>query len=349
MAKNKSSQPASGSSSGGTSRPRLTDVARGAGVSTMTVARALRDPAKVAPATLRRVQRVLRETGYTPDLMARGLASRRSGLVAVIIPVLTNSLIAEIVHGLTNALAKDGLHVVLGVTDFRASEEEEMIRAFLSRRVDAIYLSGAVRSPESRRLLLASGIPVVEGVNLGENPIDMAVGHSNIAAAYEATRHLIERGYDPIGYISAPIGDNDRARDRRRGFDAALLGAGRTLDPALCIETAIDLATGAQAMATLLSRSPRVRAVFCYTDVLAVGAHFECQRRGLAIPGDVAIAGYDDLEIAREIVPTLTSLRVPRYEIGERAGEMICQRLAGKEVAEKIVNTGFELIVRDST
>lgn len=332
-----------------TARPRLSDVARAAGVSTMTVSRALRDPAKVAPETMRRVQKVLRETGYTPDLMARGLASKRSGLVAVIVPVLTNSLIAEIVQGLTNALAADGLHVVLGVSDFKVDEEEEMIRTFLSRRVDAIYLSGAVRSPESRRMLLAAGIPVVEGVNLGENPIDMAVGHSNLAAAYETTRHLIDRGYDSIAYIGAQLLDNDRARDRRRGYEAALLGAGRTPDPQLCIEATLDLTAGAQAMATLLTRSPRVRAVFCYSDVLAVGAHFECQRRGIAIPGEMAIAGYDDLEIAGQIVPTLTSLRVPRYEIGRRAGKMICQRLAGQQVDEKIVNTGFELVVRDST
>ena len=330
-------------------RARLSDVAREAGVSTMTVARALRDPDKVAAETMRRVQKVLRETGYTPDLMARGLASRRSGLVAVIVPVLTNSLIAEIVQGLTHALAEDGLHVVLGVSDFQVNEEEEMIRTFLSRRVDAIYLSGVVRSPESRRMLLASGIPVVEGVNLGENPIDMAVGHSNLAAAYETARHLIERGYDPIGYIGTHIRDNDRARDRRRGYEAALLGAGRTPDPRLCIEGPLDVTAGAQAMATLLTRSPRIRAVFCYSDVLAVGAHFECQRRGIAIPGEMAIAGYDDLEIAGQIVPTLTSLRVPQYEIGRRAGRMICQRLSGEKVDEKIVNTGFELVVRDST
>ncbi len=330
-------------------RARLSDVARAAGVSTMTVARALRDPAKVAPDTMQRVQKVLRETGYTPDLIARGLASKRSGLVAVIVPVLTNSLIAEIVQGLTDALADDGLHVVLGVSDFQAREEEEMIRTFLSRRVDAIYLSGAVRSAESRRMLLASGIPIVEGVNLGDDPIDMAVGHSNLAAAYETTRHLIERGYDPIAYIGARLLDNDRARDRRRGYEAALLGAGRTPDPLLCIEAALDLTAGAEAMRILLTRPARVRAVFCYSDVLAAGVHFECQRRGIAIPGEMAIAGYDDLEIAEQIVPTLTSLRVPRYEIGQRAGRMICQRLAGEQVDEKIVNTGFELVVRDST
>lgn len=330
-------------------RPRLRDVARIARVSTMTVARVLRDPSKVAPDTRARVRRVLRQTGYTPDLIARGLVSKRSGLVGVIVPVLSNSLIAEIVQGLTSALAEGGLHAVLGVSDFKLEEEEAMIRAFLSRRVDAIYLSGVLRSPGSRRMLVESTIPVVEGANLGERPIDMAVGHSNLAAAFETTRHLIDRGYDPIGYISAPLRDNDRAQDRRRGYDAALLGAGRNVNADLCVEAQLGLTSGAQAMATLLKRTPRVRAVFCYSDVLAAGAHFECLRRGLAIPGDIAIAGYDDLELASQIVPSLTSLRVPQYEIGRRAGEMICRRLAGEPVDEKIVNTGYKLIVREST
>lgn len=330
-------------------RTRLTDVARAAGVSTMTVTRALREPSRVAEGTLKRVQRVLRETGYTPDLLARGLASKRSGLVAVIVPVITNSLIAEIVQGLTNALARDDLHVVLGVSRFDTAEEEALVRAFLSRRVDAMYVSGTMHSAESRRMLAAAGLPVVEGGSLGDDPIDMAVGHSNLAAAYETTRHLVDRGYDPIGYLGVPLRDNDRARDRLRGYEEALLGAGRTPDPRLRVETTLELHAGGRAMGELLDRDPRLRAVFCYSDVLAVGAHFECQRRGLAIPGDIAIAGYDDLAIAREIVPPLTSLQVPCYEIGERAGELIRERLAGKPVAQKVVNTGFRLVVREST
>jgi LacI family gluconate utilization system Gnt-I transcriptional repressor len=330
-------------------RPRLSDVARAAGVSTMTVTRVLRYPSKVAPATLERVRRVLHETDYVPDLVARGLASKRSGLVAVIVPVITNSLIAEIVQGLTNALAEDDLHVVLGVSSFAVREEEELVRAFLSRRVDAIYLSGAVHSPRSRDMLVASGIPVVEGGSLSERPIDMAVGHVNFAAAREASGHLAERGYDPIAYIGVPTTDNDRARDRLRGYEAALRESGRVFDPRLVVATTLDIEAGAQAMAALLAGTPRPRAVFCYSDVLAVGAHFECQRQGLRIPGDVAIAGYDDLAIASQIVPALTTLRVPCFEIGARAGRMIRQRLSGERVDPRIVDTGFELVVRGST
>jgi LacI family gluconate utilization system Gnt-I transcriptional repressor len=324
-------------------RTRLQDVARAAGVSTMTVTRVLREPAKVAEATRRRIEQILRETGYTPDLVARGLASQRSGLVAAIVPLLTNSLIAEIVQGLTDTLRAHGLHLLLGVSGFSVEEEEVLVRTFLSRRIDGLYLTGTIRAPATVRMLEQAGIPVVEAGNLGASPIDMAVGYSNVDAARAVTEHLMARGYDPIGYIGATPQANDRARDRRRGFEAAFAAAARPSRPELCVETSLDIAAGAAAMAALLAVPAPPRAVFCSADVLAVGALLECQRRGLAIPARIAIAGFDDLDIAAQVVPALTTLRVPRYELGRRAGEMICTRLAGAAPAERVVDVGYAL------
>jgi LacI family gluconate utilization system Gnt-I transcriptional repressor len=329
-------------------RPRLLDVAHAAGVSTMTVVRVLREPGKVAAETRARVQNVLNETGYTPDLIARGLASNRSGLVAAVIPVLTNSLIAEIMQGLTDALAPTGLHLLLGASGFSAAEEEVLVRAFLSRRVDGIYLTGMIHTPETVRMLKDARIPVVEGGNLGGEPIDMVVGYRNADAARAVTRYLLKQGYRPIAYIGAFAQDNDRARDRRRGYEAALTAAGLAIDRRLCVETTLDIDAGARAMATLLDRRARVRAVFCSADALAVGAMYECQRRGMQIPEQIAIAGFDDIPIASQIVPSLSTLRIPRYEIGHRAGTLICDRLAGRPVKRRIVDTGYRLIPRAS-
>src|SRR5882672_2839290 len=331
-----------------TGRPRLLDVAQAAGVSIMTVVRVLHEPNKVAPGTRSRVQRVLTETGYTPDLIARGLASKRSGMVAAIIPVLTNSLIAEIMQGLTDALAPAGVHLLLGASGFSAKEEEALVRAFLSRRVDGVFLTGMVHTTETVRMLKAAGIPVVEGGNLGDDPIDMVVGYDNVKAARAVTRYLIERGYRAIGYIGAHPQDNDRARDRRRGYEAALAAAKRKRDPDVCVETTLETAAPARAMATLLERHPKLSAVFCSADALAVGALFECQRHGLQIPRQIAIAGFDDIPIAAQVVPSLSTLRVPRCEIGHIAGAMICDRLMGRPIEERIVDTQFELVPRDS-
>jgi LacI family gluconate utilization system Gnt-I transcriptional repressor len=314
----------------------------------MTVVRVLRDPAKVAAATRARVEQVIRETGYTPDLIARGLASQRSELIGAVIPVLTNSLIAEIMQGLSDTLALHGFHLLLGASGFSAAEEEVLVRAFLSRRVEAIYLSGVEHTGATVQMLRRAGIPVVEGGNMTAHPVDMLVGFSNVEAARAITRYLMRRGYAPIGYIGAFPKDNDRARDRREGYERALHGARRRVDPTLCVETTLDIDAGARAMATLLDRRPNVRAVFCSADALAVGALCECQRRRLSIPGDIAIAGFDDIPIAAQVVPALTTIRVPRYDIGRQAGRMLCDRLAGRSVRKRIVDTGFELVPRDS-
>lgn len=331
-----------------TGRTRLLDVARAANVSTMTVVRVLREPHKVAVATRERVEKVLADTGYTPDLVARGLVSNKSGLVGAVVPLLTNSLIAEIVQGLSEMLARDGIHLLLGQSGFSLAEEEVLVRAFLSRRIDAIFLSGVSHTSTTIRMLKQAAIPVVEGGNLTKHPIDMVVGYSNVKAAREVTEYLLAAGYRKVGYIGAFPTDNDRARDRRHGYDEAISAAGGEPDPTLCVETTLDIDAGAVAMAALLARHPDVRAVFCSADALAVGALFECQRRKIAVPERVALAGFDDLAIAARVVPSLTTLRVPRYFIGQQAGKLILDRLAGKAIRRRIVDTGFEFVRRDS-
>jgi LacI family gluconate utilization system Gnt-I transcriptional repressor len=326
-------------------RTRLADVARAAGVSTMTVVRVMRDPARVAQGTRERVEAVLRDTGYTPDLNASSLASQRSRLVGAIVPVLTNSLIAEIIQGLTDSLAAEGLQMLLGVSGFSASNEQELVHAFLSRRVDAMFLTGVTRTKTTLAMLERAAIPVVEAGNLTKAPIDMVVGYSNVDAARAMTRYLTRR-YGSVGYIGAFPADNDRARDRRLGYEKAIVASRRTVDPAVCIETTLDIDAGAAAMAKLLRRKPR--AVFCSADALAVGALYECQRRGVDVPSQCAIGGFDDIVLAAQVVPALTTIRVPRYEIGRRAGVLLCDRLAGRTVRKRIVDAGYELVVRAS-
>ena len=329
-------------------RTRLADVAHAAGVSTMTVVRVMRDPDRVADGTRERVEAILRETGYTPDLTASSLASQRSRLVGAIVPVLTNSLIAEIIQGLTDALAKSNLQMLLGVSGFSSRDEERLVQAFLSRRVDALFLTGVTRTEATLRMLRAAAIPVVEGGNLTSTPVDMVVGYANVDAARDMTRYLLKKGYARVGYIGAFPQDNDRARDRRIGYEKALRAAKVKLDPTICIETTLDIDAGAAAMARMLEARPRVRAVFCSADALAVGALAECQRRGVAVPRDVAIAGFDDIVLAAQVVPALTTIRVPRYEIGQRAGAMLCDRLAHRAIRKRVVDAGYELVVRAS-
>ncbi len=325
----------------------MAEVAAFAGVSPVTVSRVLHEPATVAEATRSRVVAAIRELGYVPNLTARSLAATRTGIVAALIPTIDNSLHAEIVQAMTEVVRAAGYHLLLGCTDFSLDQEEELVQAFLARQAEALYLTGIAHTDATRRMLEAARVPVVEVANLTESPIDMVVGYSGRRAAATMTRYLIERGYRRIAYLYSTIGDNDRLRDRLAGVRETLAEAG-LLDERLMVETRIGPHEGATALCELMERSPEVEAVFCSTDVIAVGALLECARQGWQIPGRVAIAGFDDLPIAAELHPALTTVRIPRRQMGRIAGELMVRRLAGETVDPAVVDVGFTLVPRAS-
>jgi LacI family gluconate utilization system Gnt-I transcriptional repressor len=328
-------------------RPRLADIARAAGVSTMTVARVLREPAKVSAKTLATVRKALDATGYVPDLVARSLASQRTGVVAMVVPSLASSLIAEVTQGLSQTLARHGRQVMIGASNYSADEEEALVRNFLSRRVDAIYLTGTSQTKACLDLLARAGIPVVQGGNYADTPLDMAVGTSNFESSRDLVMHLVRRYGGSIANICGTIAGNDRARDRRRGYLAALRSAGITPPDTWLIEVPITMDGGKTGIARLLEYDPP-RAVFCGSDVIAAGAVFACLRQGIRVPDDMAIAGYDDLDIAAHLSPSLTTVRVPRFDIGVRAAEMIDAAIGGRPVAQLRVDMGFSIVWRES-
>jgi LacI family transcriptional regulator, gluconate utilization system Gnt-I transcriptional repressor len=329
-------------------RARLSDVAERAGVSTMTVTRVLREPAKVAPVTLERVRQAIREVDYVPDLLARSLTSLSTGVVAAVVPTLANSLIAEVTQGMSQTFARHGRQLMIGASNFCSATEEELVRSFIARRADAIYLTGTSQNGETTRMLRNAGIPVVQGGNIPDVPIDMVVGTSNIAASRSLVAGLIRRYGPAIGYIGHDPVDNDRARDRRLGFELALADAGHPVRADWMLERPLAMQGGVDGIAAVLAMKDRPRAVFCGTDVIAAGAIFGCARMGVAVPGEIAIAGYDDLEIAGQMTPSLTTVRIPRFEIGVRAAEMIDLALSGQRPDRPVADMGFEIMWRQS-
>ncbi|MEM7021325.1 MAG: LacI family DNA-binding transcriptional regulator [Pseudomonadota bacterium] len=332
----------------GPRRVRMVDVARQAGVALVTVSRVLHVPEKVAPETRARVEQVIRETGYVPNLVARSLVAARTRIVAALIPTIDNSLHADIVQAVDEHCRASGLHLVLGCTNFTLDNEEEMVRSLLAHQPEAIYLTGITHSPATRAMLASAAIPVVEASNLPEEPIDMAVGYSNAAATEALVQMLIETGRRRIALVYAPIASNDRQIDRRRAYQGTLEAAGIATDPALVVEADLTIAGGAAAMRMLLDRKVEMDAVFCSSDVLAVGALMECQRQGIKVPDQLALAGFDDLPIAAELVPALTTVRVPRRRIGEEAARLILARLEGHPLEQRVIDTGFEIVRRQS-
>jgi LacI family transcriptional regulator, gluconate utilization system Gnt-I transcriptional repressor len=328
--------------------PRLVDVARLARLSPITVSRALREPQKVSAKARADVAAAVAETGYVPDLVASSLTSRRTQLVGLVIPTITASIYASTVAGLSEVLRARNFEALIGDSGYALDAEEKLVAAFLGRRADGIVLSNIAHAPGTRRMLQRAGVPVVETGNLADDPLDMVVGFSNHAAASAMMAHLIGRGHRTIGFIGAATADNPQASDRRRAYDEAVVAHGLARAPTLAVECGSDFDAAAQALLQIVERHPQVSAIFAASEVRAIGSLLECQRRGWKVPKRLAIAGFNDAGMGAFLVPALTTVRVPREEIGRRAATMILERLSGRHVAQPIVDVGFEIVVRQS-
>ena len=340
-------------------KPRIEDVAARAGISAITVSRVLRAPAKVAPATRARVAAAIEALGYIPNLAASGLASRRSGIVALLVPTIDNAVFAPTVEGLSDALAAAGLQLLLG--DYRYSDEGErsLVRALVGRQPEALVVVGVVRDAALRAMLLRLAIPVIETWDLTEDPIDTVLGFSNHEAGAAIARHFLSRGRNRLAFVG---GTDQRARARGEGFATAIAAAGAA-PPRVETADGSTIAAGRRAAAKLLAASPQgerdaIDGIFFSSDGLAIGGLIECRHRGIAVPGSVAIAGLGDLEIGRELTPSLTTIAIPAYEIGRRAGEIVLARLAGAPASdprgdprgnERVIDLGFEIVARESS
>jgi LacI family gluconate utilization system Gnt-I transcriptional repressor len=324
----------------------MLDVAREAGVSAQTVSRVLRLPEKVAGVTRQRVLEAIEKLNYVPDLTASYLASNRSRVVALVLPSVSMSIFADTVAGLTASLDAAGYQLLLAHTDYSVDDEEAAIRAFLGRRPDAMVLTGVEHSPGAEEILRLSGIPVVQTWALTESPIDMVVGCDNVGAGRAMGEYFLARGYRRPAFIGTHI--ELRSRERMEGFVAAL--AGRVSAPVTVGRESLTrlMEHGAAALAEVLERQPDTDAVFVASDALAAGAIFECNRRAIRVPEDIAIAGFGGYEIARHITPSLTTAEVSGRRIGELAAELIIARLAGEVPAEQIIDVGFEIVQRQS-
>ena len=327
---------------------RMRDVAHAAGVSVMTVSRALREPEKLSEQTRRAVLETIRSVGYVPNGIAANLASNRSSVVGQIVPSIQNSLYAETLKGTADVLRAGGLHLLIADSGYSLKQEEELIGAFLEQRVSGLILHNTQHTARAVDMIRRSRVPVVETGDLPKQPLDMVASYSNYQAARAMTLHLASRGYREIGFVSLGTKDNLRARERQRGYLAALRSLGRTRNPAAIREVGRGFTAGAHALVDLLTAVPSLDAIFFAGDVLAIGALFEAQRRGWKVPGRIAIAGFDDLEILEHTNPKITCVRLPRLEIGRRSAEALLARLRGSEEPVRL-DLGFEIIQREST
>lgn len=327
---------------------RLSDVARAAGVSLATASRALADAELVHPETRSRVQEAVAMLGYVPHGAARALASRRSRTAAAVIPTLDNPVFSASTHALQLRLAEDGYTLLLASHEYDLAAEVRMVQAFIERGVDGMMLVGLDHDPEVHRLLAQAGIPYELTWALDASGFHHSLGFSNRRAAAAVAQHLLDLGHRSIAVVSGFTAFNDRARERVAGVREALEARGLELPAGLVVETSFSIASGRQALARLLASGRGFTAVACGNDILALGVLIEAAARGIAVPGALSVAGYDDIDLAAEFTPALTTVRLPVAEIGRLAAERMLARLGGKSVP-RVQEVKVELVVRGST
>lgn len=326
----------------------LSDVAHQAGVSAITVSRALREPEKVSPPLREAILKVVEEMGYVPDLAARALASKNSGLVGVMSPGLTSHVFLAVIRGIEDRVRSSDLRIQYASADDDTEDQLRQLRFFLSQNPAGLIHVGQIGDPAIEDLLRHAPCPVVEIMDVSREPSDMAIGIDHRQAAETATRHLLEKGFRRIAMLGGAW--DFRARRRLEGFRAVLEEAG-LFDPALVlsIDGSTSVGLGCHLLDRLKSEAPDAEAAFCHNDDIALGVLFECQRRGLAVPQDFGICGFNDLDYAGFAFPAITSVRVPRYEIGYRAVDMIIRAAGSDTSPTKRVDLGYQLVQRGST
>ncbi len=334
------------SSSRATGSVTLGDVAKLAGVSPITVSRALNEPEKVAPKTLEKVQKAIALTGYVPNLLAGGLASRRSRLIAAIVPSIANSVYAETIKFFSEKMRDAGYQVLLGESGYSEAQEESLIATILRSRPDGVFLTGINHSPQAKRLLLAANIPIVETWDITPTPLDVVVGFSHQSVGQAVAEYLLSTSYGRIAILSAT---DHRAQLRQQAFLKTLEEKGVTGVAISTVPVPTSFLAGRVGMARLLDDGFMDGAVFCSSDTLAQGALTEIQFRGLSIPDQIAMVGFGDQPFAAHTFPALTTIKFDRALIGVRAADALLSSFNNEPVHQKVIDVGFQLIQRQTT
>lgn len=344
-------------------RPTIAEVAARAGVGAITVSRALRDPSRVSERLRESIDRAIRDLNYIPDLNARALASGRSNTVAVLVPAIEQNIFTDVLKGIYDSVEESGLRVEIASTRYHPALEERLVGKLLRHQPAGVIISGTGQSAATRRMLEEASCPVVQIMDLTENPIQKIIGFSHFDAGLRMTERMIGAGYRRIAFVGGKL--HGRSLGRLRGYQAALEAAG-LFDPRLIGVLGPlpevpheggpvmdhDFATarmGREITCDLLDRFPDLDAVFCNTDVLAIGALFACMARGIRVPEALGIAGFNDFDYMEAAEPSLSSVRTPRWRCGSLAMRAVRDRLAGGSVGERVIDLGTEIIMRQST
>lgn len=330
-------------------RVRVTDVARLAGCAPATVSRAINNPNKVSAEKRARIESAMSELGYVRNYAARALRSQRSHMIGVLIPTLDYAIYARLVGAANNHFSTAGITTLIATFNYDLDAELSEAKLLLERGAEALLLIGEYHRPKLYQLLDQFDVPFVNTYVFDPNGAHPSAGFDNATAAAEIARHLVHIGHENICVLSGITKDNDRTTKRLEGIRQELSNHGLRLRDSMIVEQPYSISDGRKGCALLLSRDgPRPTAIICGNDVLAIGALLECAERGLVVPDDISVVGFDNLEFAMHSNPPLTTIEVPAEEMGRNAASFLLAKLKGSEVAMHH-SVDVQLILRKST
>ena len=309
-----------------TGKVTIADVAQLAGVGTMTVSRALRTPEQVSDKLREKIEAAVNELGYMPNLTASALASASSHTIAMVVPNLAEAGCTEMFAGLQHVLQPAGYQIILAESRHRLEQEEKLLETLLASNIAAAILLSVEHNSTVRHLLKNASIPVIEIGAIRTDPIDINIGIDNVAAMFELTDMLVQRGYQNIGLLCANQ-EQWIFQQHLQGWYKAMLR--HHMSPNRVINAALPpvFSTGASQLPEFLLAWPELDALVCVSDELACGVLYECQRRRIKVPDELAVVGFGDSDVSKVCQPSLTSMAVPHRKIGLEAGNVLLERI----------------------
>lgn len=332
----------------GSKAVKLIDVAKAANCSPATASRVLNGNEAVDQKVRAHVMQVTRELGYVPNGSARALRSTKTRLVGAIIPTLDHAIYATMVGALQARLSEKNVSLIISTSTYDIELEYEQAKLLIERGVESVVVVGSHHRPKTLALLDRKRIPCVFTYTATGSGGGAAIGFDNEKAGRSAARYLLDLGHTRLGMIAGVIQDNDRARGRRDGFLMEIAQVGLALSETPVVEGTYSVSSGRRCMAQLMNAAVRPTAVFCGSDILAAGAIKYCSEAGIAVPGEVSIVGFDNLEIAELTSPELTTLEVPARDMGRLAADYILASPPQRNhIAER--ELPIRLVVRQSS
>jgi LacI family gluconate utilization system Gnt-I transcriptional repressor len=322
------------------SRPTLQDVADKVGVTKMTVSRYLRKPNSVALKTREKIALVIEEIGYIENRAPAMLSKSSSKAIGILLPSLSNQVFANFIQGIEKVCKEQGYETLIAHFGYDEKEEEMKVASLLSYQVDGLILTETKHTPRTLQMIKTAGVPVVEAMELPLQPIDMAVGLDHEAAGYFATKSIIDSGKLNVAYFGARL--DSRTQRRMSGYDRAL--AERGLEPIhILTQSHSSFTLGGELLEKALQQYPNIDGILCTNDDIAIGTIMAAQQKGIKIPEQLGIVGYNALDIGMAISPRLTSIEIPINQIGEKSAELLLAVLTGKTIDKKVFDLSFSM------